>query len=281
MTKYIRRPLTEEDRNVHRILSEEPIRKLIAEGCFVAGGSMLMATWGSWKLGESLFLDDYLRSNDIDVFATDEEAHKRAMVVVGMQGFTNSVMGTAVNTKSRPSDFKIQLVTPRFAGEVEVALEMFDIANCKVATDGKDLIYHELVPELERSRTLLLHKSPGFMLAWRIVKYMNRGYQLLHPDSREFIIEWFIRLRTKEWDLRDASRRYFYNKDQIRSFLSDKRLVHDEDLLLAVGFMQMVVEVIKGSGTYDPNEELVKDLAREELEKRLGAPLKMKDSNDF
>ena len=69
--------------------------------------------------------------------------------------------------------------------------------------------------------------------------------------------------------------------DQIADFLSDRRLVHDEDLLLAVGFMQMVVEVIKGSGTYDPNEELVKDLAREELEKRLGAPLKMKDSNDF
>ena len=277
MTRYIRRPLTSEDRNVHRILSEEPIQRLIAEGCFVAGGSMLMATWGSWKLGESLFLDDYLKSNDIDVFATSEESHRRAMVVVGTQGFTSSVMGTAVNTKSSPSDFKIQLVTPRFAGEVEVALEMFDIANCKVATDGKDLIYHESVPELERSRTLLLHKSPGFMLAWRIVKYMNRGYQSLHPDSREFIIEWFIRLKTKEWDLRDASRRYFYNHNQIRSFLSDRRLVHDEDLLLAIGFMQMVVEVVKGTGTYDPNEELVKDLARVELEKRLGGKLNLPD----
>ena len=83
MTRYIRRPLTSEDRNVHRILSEEPIQRLIAEGCFVAGGSMLMATWGSWKLGESLFLDDYLKSNDIDVFATSEESHRRAMVVVG------------------------------------------------------------------------------------------------------------------------------------------------------------------------------------------------------
>ena len=277
MTRYIRRPLTEEDRNIHRILSEDPIRQLIAEGCFVAGGSMLMATWGSWKMGESLFLDDYLKSNDIDVFATSEEAHKRAMVVVGMQGFTTSAMGTAVNTKSSPSDFKIQLVTPRFAGEVEVALEMFDIANCKVATDGKDLIYHELVPELERSRTLLLHRSPGFMLAWRIVKYMNRGYQHLHPDSREFIIEWFLRLRTREWDLRDASRRYFYNKKQIADFLSDRRLVHDEDLLLAIGFMQMVVEVVKGTGTYDPNEELVKDLARVELEKRLGGKLNLPD----
>jgi len=41
----------------------------------------------------------------------------------------------------------------------------------------------------------------------------------------------------------------------------------------------MVVEVIKGSGSYDANEELIKDLAREELERRLGAPLKMKDSN--
>lgn len=279
MTRYIRRPLTSEDRNVHRILSEEPIQRLIAEGCFVAGGAMLMATWGSWKLGQSLFLDDYLKTNDIDVFATSEEAHKRAMVVVGMQGFTSSVMGTAVNTKSRPGDFKIQLVTARFAGPVEEALEMFDIANCKVATDGKDLIYHEEVPELERSRTLLLHKSPGFMLAWRIVKYMNRGYHSLHPDSREFIIEWFIRLKTQEWDLRDASRRYFYNHNQIRAFLGDKRLVHDEDLLLAIGFMQMVVEVIKGSGSYDANQELVKDLAREELERRLGAPLKMKDSN--
>lgn len=236
-----------------------------------------MATWGSWKLGDVVPMESYLKSADIDVFATSEEAHGRAMVVVGMQGFTSSGMGTAVNTKTKQSDLKLQLVSPRFAGEVEAALEMFDIANCKVATDGKDLIYHEMVPELERTRTLLLHKSPGFMLAWRIVKYMNRGYEVLHPDSREFIIEWFIRLRTKEWDLRDASRRYFYNKDQVKRFLSDRRLVHDEDLLLAIGFMHMVVEVIKGVGTYDPNEELVKDLAREELEKRLGRKLNMPD----
>ena len=38
-----------------------------------------------------------------------------------------------------------------------------------------------------------------------------------------------------------------------------------------------MVEVVKGSGTYDPNEELVKDLARVELEKRLGGKLNLPD----
>jgi len=262
--------VTDEDTEIHRIMREDPVRAMVDAGCFVAGGVALAATFGLRSveryLGEG--------KGDIDIFASSEEAHKAAMVEAGMRGFTSSTMGTAVNLITKPSGYKLQLVAPRFSGSFEEALEKFDIANCKVATDGKVLVYHEDVPELERTRTLRLDKSPGFMLAWRVVKYMNRGYETLDPASHEFIVEWFIRLRSREWDLADASRKYFYNKNQIRSFLSDRRLVHDEDLLLAVGFMQMVVDVIKGAGTYDPNEELVKDLALEELEKRLGTKLR-------
>lgn len=108
------------------------------------------------------------------------------------------------------------------------------------------------------------------MLAWRVAKYMDRGYESLDPASHDFIVDWFIRLRTKEWDLEDASRKYFYSKAQVERFLADKRLVHDEDLLLAIGVMKMVVDVTGHCNTYDHNEEIVKDLAREELRKRLG-----------
>jgi len=270
MTRYITRDVTPDDTEIHRIMREEPVKEMIEAGCFVAGGVALAATFGNRSV--ELYLEQ--SKGDIDIFASSEEAHREAMVQAGMRGFTSSTMGTAVNLLTKPSGYKLQLVAPRFSGSFEEALEKFDIANCKVATDGKVLVYHEDVPELERTRTLRLDKSPGFMLAWRVVKYMNRGYETLDPASREHIVDWFIRLRTKEWDLQDASRRYFYNKDQIRNFLQDRRLVHDEDLLLAIGFMQMVVEVIAGSGTYDPNEELVKDLALEELEKRLGTKLK-------
>ncbi len=270
MARYITREVTDEDTEIHRIMREDPVRAMIDVGCFVAGGSALAATFGLRSVER--YLGD--SRGDIDIFASSEEAHGRAMVEAGMRGFTSSTMGTAVNLLTKPSGYKLQLVAPRFSGSFEEAMEKFDIANCKVATDGKVLVYHEDVPELERTRTLRLDKSPGFMLAWRVVKYMNRGYETLDPASREFIVEWFIRLRSREWDLADASRKYFYNKHQIRSFLSDRRLVHDEDLLLAVGFMQMVVDVIKGAGTYDPNEELVKDLALEELEKRLGTKLR-------
>ena len=267
MEKYIRRDLTEEDRDVMTILDERPIREILATGCFLAGGSMLAATFGKRKP-----IDEYLKHGDIDIFAPDEEIHKAAAVEFGKLGFTTSGMKVALNAYTRPGQHKIQLVNSSYGGPVEEVLERFDVANCKVATDGRQLIYHRDVPNLERDLVMRLDASPGFMLAWRVVKYMNRGYQTLDPDSRQFIIEWFINLRTKHWNIADASRKYFrYSPTQIRTFLQDRRLVHDEDLLLALNAMHMVVDTIPFSGNmYDANEELVKDLAREELERRLG-----------
>jgi hypothetical protein len=275
MEKYIRRDLTEEDRDIMTILDERPIREILATGCFLAGGSMLASTFGKRKP-----IEEYLKHGDIDFFAPSEEAHKAASVVFGMLGFTTSGMKVALNTHSSPSKYKLQLVNSSYGGPMEEVLEKFDVANCKVATDGRQLIYHRDVPDLERDLVMRLDRSPGFMLAWRVVKYMNRGYQTLHPDSREFIIEWFINLRTKHWDLADASRKYFrYSHHQIRDFLRDRRLVHDEDLLLAINAMHMVVGVIQSPRSmYDDNEELVKDLAREELERRLGTKLNLPEA---
>jgi hypothetical protein len=268
MEQYIRRPLEEMDEGIFRILSERPIRDLLNEGCFLAGGSILAAAFGKWSPWDSI--EDYLKVGDIDVFAADAASHERAAQRLRMIGYAVSPLGTAMNVKTQPSGYKLQLVTPRFSGSMEETLERFDIANCKVATDGRTLVYHRDVPQLEATRTLRLDKSPGFMLAWRVTKYMDRGYEALDPASHDFIVDWFIRLRTKEWDLEDASRKYFYSKAQVERFLADKRLVHDEDLLLAIGVMKMVVQVTGHRHTYDPNEEIVKDLAREELRRRLG-----------
>lgn len=268
MEQYIRRPLEELDEGIFRILSEQPVREMIGEGCFLAGGCILAAAFSEWSPWKSI--EDYLKVGDIDVFASDAASHERAAQRVRMIGYSTSPLGTAMNIKTQPSGHKLQLVTPRFSGSMEEVLEMFDIANCKVATDGKVLVYHRDVPHLEATRTLRLDRSPGFMLAWRLTKYMDRGYEALDPASHDFIVDWFIRLRTKEWDLEDASRKYFYSKAQVERFLADKRLVHDEDLLLAIGVMKMVVDVTGSRHTYDPNEEIVKDLAREELRTRLG-----------
>lgn len=271
MGRYIRRPLSESDASVARILQEATVKDLLAEGCFLAGGAILTASFGSWRPYDTI--EQYLVAGDIDVFALSEETHQLAMLCARLHGSADSVLKTAVNMKTRPSCFKLQLIDARFSGPIEEVLEQFDIANCKVATDGKDLIYHEDVPELERTRTLRLDKSPGFMLAWRVVKYMKHGYLVLDPASREFIVDWFFRLRADEWDLTDASRTFIYSVYQITQFLGDRRLVEDEDLLLAINLMQMVVANSSSSmSTYRQsiNEFMVSDLAKEELRKRLG-----------
>lgn len=271
MGRYIRRPLCEGDTSVARILQEATVSDLLAKGCFLAGGAILTASFGSWRPYDSI--EQYLAAGDIDAFALSEASHQSAMLCARRLGSADSVLKTAVNMKTQPSCFKLQLVDVRFSGPIEEVLEQFDIANCKVATDGKDLIYHEDVPDLERTRTLRLDKSPGFMLAWRVVKYMKHGYLVLDPASRAFIVDWFFRMRAGDWDLTDASRACNYSVHQITQFLGDRRLVEDEDLLLAISLMQMVVaNSSRSMSTYhqSANEIMISDLAREELRKRLG-----------
>ena len=274
MEQYIRRPITEAERVNLGFLDEWPVSELLGVGGFVAGGAVVKAVFSGERLS-----DRYLRTSnslrgggDIDFFFPDEETNVRARSLVnGRQPLSTTGINTAWTAWTQPQQYKLQIISPKFSGTPEQVMERFDFANCKAAFDGRDVVYHRDLPELEASSTLRMDRSSGFILAWRMVRYLSKGYTLIHPATHEHIADWFIRIRTGEWELEDNTRKGFsYTFGQMRDFISDPRAVRDEDLILAIGFMKMVSDRQRSQFTYDPTEPLVVDIAKEELRKRLG-----------
>jgi hypothetical protein len=273
MDQYIRRPISDSERFNLGFLEEWPISELFSVGGFVAGGAVVQAVFS----GEVL-ADRYLRTSnslrgggDIDFFFPDEESHNRGRSLVNVrQDISTTGINTAWTAWTHPQKYKLQLISARYSGTPEEVMNRFDFANCKAAFDGRELIYHRDLPQLEATSTLRMDRSSGYVLAWRMVRYLTKGYRNVHPATHEHIVDWFIRVRTGEWELDDTGKKGFnYTFRQIQDFLKDPRSVRDEDLILAVGFMRMVAEQPLSS-SYDPTEPLVVDVAREELRKRLG-----------
>lgn len=273
MEYYIRRPITTAESVRLGFLNEWPIDGLLSVGGFIAGGAVVKAIFGGETLTESYLQTRSLKNGggDIDIFFISQESHDRGLAMVNtVEESTKTKLNTASTSWTVPSAYKLQLISPRFSGTPEQVMEHFDFCNCKASFDGRDLIYHRDLQELEETRTLRMDRSSGFILAWRLVRYMNKGYTKIHPACHEHIVDWLLRVKMGDWTIDEGTeQRFLYTFEQLQRFISNPKLVRDEDLILAIGCMNMVSKEVADNFMY-VMEPLMVDVAKEELKRRLG-----------
>jgi len=271
---YIRRPITDAERVNLGFLDEWPIDGLLSMGGIVAGGAVVTAVFRGERLTNNYlrFREEIRGGGDIDFFFPTQQSQEAGLAFVNAKTEASTTdIKTAWTSWTQPRGYKLQIISRIFGSEPEDVMDKFDFANCKAAFDGSDLIYHKDLPELEATRTLRMDRSSGFILAWRFIRYMNKGYEKIHADTHAHIADWFLRVRFGEWSLDDSGIKGFrYTYQQLEKFISDPRVVRDEDLLLAVGYMRLITQESASSHSYNPVEPLTRDIAREELQKRLG-----------
>tara|TARA_R110000751_G_scaffold74255_1_gene150295 strand:- start:318 stop:890 length:573 start_codon:yes stop_codon:yes gene_type:complete len=148
---------------------------------------------------------------------------------------------------------KLQLIHA-FGGSPQKILNGFDLANCKIATDGKQLYIREGWEELEENKLIHIDDYQD-LIPWRIIKYINKGATKNTPapfqlsdESKVGILEYIMN------NLSTGSFGKLINPGQrIRGLLTHpKHLIRTEDVMFFMGKLGTITMCSETSQTPGP-----------------------------
>ena len=178
-------------------------------GGYIAGGSLRVLL----RAGTVDILPAFFRNfGDIDVFCPNKNVYDE--IKKGYSSWEQSLGKNAEqctihlrrcdplwNLINNDCDFTVilQLVNILYHEPVTM-LETFDIANCKIAFDGRSIYVDDRVESLERDQVLQLDMSSATLGA-RVEKYFRKhGYRTLHPESKGILMKWLMeRYENQDW----------------------------------------------------------------------------------
>ena len=213
-------------------------------GGFLSGGFLRkMIHFGSYqKAVENIYKSGF--AGDIDFFFDREEnasiaCHtfllnpefypidntgtllgKRTKVKAGVfMTEPNSKTGFAYEIASKKHGIKYQFIA-KSTGTPEQVLNRFDIANCKIATDTKNVWMVEDWEELERNKVIRTDKIVNDYLIYRLAKYLGADYSL-DQEKHDEIVKLMLGSKTYE--------------SPIKKILLNKKAIKIETLIMFYG----------------------------------------------
>lgn len=208
-------------------------------------------------------------AGDVDIFFPD--AASAAAAVENFHGGRVSFAGFC-RERSVEIDrrfIKVQLVNhpDMIRGEPERCVEAFDFKNCAAWVHGLGVMVPDGWDEIEERRLLDVTNSKSPFLGSRIKKYIRRhGFVGLTELSREHVKAWMISAARSEFAAIFDSDHMDRARASLEDFVSNKRLVSDEDLTILIGAM---TSHVPDSDFYGIKQQV--DLAIHELRRRQSA----------
>lgn len=98
----------------------------------------------------------------------------------------NSFAGYAYEAYDEIGQQKYQFISFN-TGTPDTVLKQFDIANCKIATDGLSVWMEEDWEQLENDKIIRVDNYAGKYLASRLCKYLKDDYKLFHEQREELL----------------------------------------------------------------------------------------------
>jgi hypothetical protein len=155
-------------------------------------------------------IENSLASGDIDLFFYNQDAAEKAFEHFaklkgsfisksnkdGAKFTPNSMTGFAfegrgiikLNDKKFPHTLKFQFIA-KSTGAPEQVLNRFDISNCKIATDGKNIWMIEDWEKLEEDKIIRVDNLSGQYILSRLKKYLTDDYDLEQSNKDEILIK--------------------------------------------------------------------------------------------
>ena len=175
----------------------------------------------------------------------------------------NSMMKYAYDASFTLADHSgmMQLIH-KFGGTPSQILQSFDIANCKIATDGKQIYIREGWEKLEEDKLIHIDDYQD-LVPWRVIKYINKGATKDKPspyslsdDSKVGILEHVMsKMSTGQWG------KLINPLQRVKALLThSKQLIKTEDVLFFMNKLGtvMISEAGPGSDPYDVIERRMK-----------------------
>lgn len=197
-------------------------KPLFTEGAFLAGGFLRTAIAGK---SATFALDAYKSNGDLDFFFKSSGHAKTLMYKVMNNKIDlgnlrlnknhtnmwikgpNSIMKYAYNSSFDIGNIRgnLQFIS-RFGGSPFQILNGFDIANCKIATDGKDVYVRKGWEKLEEDKVIHIDDYQD-LIPWRVIKYINKFSTKENPspynlsdESKTGILEYtVIKMSSGKW----------------------------------------------------------------------------------
>ena len=197
-------------------------RPFFEDGAFLAGGFLRTAIMHKSAMHA---LDCYKSNGDLDFFFKSS-SHAKALIykiindriklgILSLDKYhtgtwisgPNSMMKYAYDSHFTIGDIigKLQIIA-RFGGTPYQILNGFDIANCKIATDGEKVYVRKGWEKLEEDKLIHIDDYQD-LIPWRVIKYVNKGSTKEMPslynlsdESKVGILEYVVtKLSSGEW----------------------------------------------------------------------------------
>jgi len=183
-------------------------------------------------------IKDGLSAGDIDFFFYSEQHAQEAFEYFTKHVGTfiprpstfapNSVTGFAyegngglrLNSMKKPAVVKFQFIA-KSTGSPEEVLNRFDIANCKIATDGKFIWMVDGWEGLEDQKIIRVDNLSGKYFPWRLKKYLGTDYSLWPSNYEQVLAKLLESCNNKSTDM-----------SNVKSILRNKNAIKKEDILL-------------------------------------------------
>lgn len=225
---------------IKSILNQDPIRTLLEEGCYLAGGFVR-----SILLNQSprYYLSSIALGGDVDIFFDDPSKRDRYLQI--FQGYLTAGVSRSLgnnaaerHVEASGASIRIQLVDhSNLILPVEKQLDRFDITNCAVAMNKHELIIHRRFYEIESKRLLDVKHSESPFTAGRIMRYITRrGLEGLTVESQTVVTDWIMKAMCGSFKTDTAAVIHPGQLESaVKSLLSSDIASRPDDLLLVLG----------------------------------------------
>jgi hypothetical protein len=163
-----------------------------ANGGWIAGGFARALMLG-------IPLEEYLSTEfggDIDFFFHNAESVENAIEGLSRFYWMDSLHAKSSGIHHENIMTKVQFINDSgflYPDGALACLDNFDLLNCKVGFDGKNVYFHKRWREVEDAKQIYITNNECPYLASRVTKYFGRGLASLHSDSIEPLNDWLVR----------------------------------------------------------------------------------------
>lgn len=197
---------------------------------YLAGG-FLRRSINLGSINEALNHIVLSKKGDIDFFFYDKLSAMRAVEAFykkdssynkTIPNMPNSFAGFAY--EGFKGNIKYQFIILN-TGAPEQVLSRFDIANCKISTDGKTVWMDEDWEELEKEKIIRIDNYAGKYFPQRLLKYLTPDYKLFKDQKEELLSKLLEKVLEKA----------YIHHGNIMKLLSKENFLSPEEVLIFYG----------------------------------------------
>ncbi len=241
------------------VLTSEFVKKIFSSGSYIAGGFLRKLLRDGNAKGLTAYFD---AMGDIDVFCHDIDQSHIVKKQLSAESWRRSkgnnaaqkpfIMGKIIpgcSDDAYTGTCTIQIIDTHF-GSPEEMLSKFDLANCQIASDGKNVWVNSELPELEKNKTLKTVNLTD-LLGSRVVKYIKKhDYILFAPETIIMLSSWATLMaksisRGRRTIFDDGLSRECLNTNEVLSELILKEVIDESSVKQLEGKLTTAVDMVE------------------------------------